>query len=193
MEDATRHTLSKIVEKAEKLRRFGFEKHIREVGLGFRGSKNDDGTWEIELGVPDEKERDAFILTFRLFYQKNEPISLFNLDKVCTDINLSTDFKSKILEIRSLFLEFLDGSSEYTVHLFEDHPTRRDMFEAYFYGMLLHTNSQSDEVRFKHWTRDDLRRDLFEQEISRFLLYVLELIYSLENCCIEELQKSVIG
>ena len=74
MRDETRTILEQLVGKAHKLREFKYDEHVKKTGLNFKGTRVDDDSWVFDFGIPDVKEQDAFLLTFRMFIQKNESI-----------------------------------------------------------------------------------------------------------------------
>ncbi|MFZ5905027.1 MAG: hypothetical protein ACOYZ8_15895 [Chloroflexota bacterium] len=86
LDEKTRLTLGDLIEQAEKLDRLGFSEHVKRIGLGFRISKKENDAWLIHFSLPDEKEMDATLFTFRLFNQQNEAYSfhrLSTLGSVC--------------------------------------------------------------------------------------------------------------
>jgi hypothetical protein len=186
----TKQKLATIVEKADKLRDFSFEKHVAQKGLNFKGTMQEDGTWLLEFGIPDAKERDAFLLTFRLFYQENEPISFPNLPKLLNDPSLSGSFRNQIEAIRQGYFDYISGYSNYTVKLFEGHPTRKQMIDVGLYGGLAHTNRPERIEQYHIWARDDIRASLFEQEFAAFLVRILGFIYQLSDACKGELERN---
>jgi hypothetical protein len=186
----TKRILDLIVDKANKLRDFSFETHVAQTGLGFKGTIQDDGTWLLEFGIPDVKERDAFLLTFRLFYQENEPISFPNLTDLFDDLSLSDEYKNEVTATRQIYFDYINGSSSYTVDLFEGHPTRKQMLDVGLYGGLVHTNRPDRTTQFHIWASDDIRANLFEQEFTSFLIRILGLIYPLSDSCQQELNRN---
>ena len=189
MEKKTRELLELVVEKAEKLRTFNFDSHVHEAGLGFHAERQADGSWTIELGLPDEKERDAFILTFRFFHQQNEATSFNRILDVANDPAISIHWQEEVARLRGLYFDFLDCHSDYTVNLFEGQPTRAQMLDIGLYGGLAHANRPNKVLQYRQWTRDELRAGLFHQEFARILVQVLGLIYQLSPLCSEELER----
>jgi hypothetical protein len=188
MNKETKQTLKVIIEKANKLRDFSFEKHVAQIGLNFKSTRQEDGSWLLEFGIPDTKERDAFLLTFRLFYQENEMISFPNLLKLLDDPSLSKEYKNQVVAIRQAYFDYINGYSDYTVELFDDHPTRKQMIDVGLYGGLAHTNRPERIEQYHIWARDDIRASLFEQEFTRFLVRILGLIYQLADSSQSELK-----
>jgi len=190
MHDETRETLQLIVDKAEKLRGYAFERHVSETGLDFSAKRLADDSWEIDFGQPDEKERDAFLLTFRLFYQRNEPMSFLRLEHLLNDPDLSTEFRSVASQVRASFLGYLQGHSRYTVELFEGQPTRKQMIDVGLYGGIAHANDPVTVGQYRQWTRDGIRAALFHQEFIKFLVVILGMIYALGDAARAELLSS---
>ena len=109
LDEKTIHLLEDLIEQAEKLERLEFHEHVKKSGLGFNMIKQEDDSWVIDFGLPDEKERDATLFTFRLFNQHNEGYSFHRLDQLLKNQYLSDDFKNKISSIRQAYFQYLDG------------------------------------------------------------------------------------
>ena len=189
MNKQTLECLELIVEKAEKLRAFGLESQVREVGLGFSAQRQADDTWQIEFGLPDEEKRDAFVLTFRFFHQANEPTSFHRILDVGNDPDLSDHWRQEAARLRQAWFEYLDGHSDYTVNLFEGQPTRGQMLDIGLYGGLTHANRAQRVDQYREWTRDGVRANLFWQEFTGIMLTLLKLIYELCDLSRLELQQ----
>ena len=99
MKEKTSQALSDLVDRANKLKRYSLEKHIAEIGSGFRGHKSKDGNWAIEFDIPDEKELDASLLTLRLFTQQKEPFSFHKLEHLAWTnlITSSTTYTGRLI------------------------------------------------------------------------------------------------
>lgn len=175
MKDETRQTLMLLVEKTNRLKSFKFDEHVKQVGLGFKGTRNDDDEWVIEFGLPDDEKFDSFILTFRFFYQDGESISFKSLKRFLNDSELSSEWKDGVSKARRAYFDFLRGYSEYTVKLFEGHPTRQEIIETVLYGQAAHANPEKIK-RLKQWTADDIRSNLLQQEFTGMLVQILGLI-----------------
>src|SRR5829696_4428273 len=152
MRDETRVILQQLVEKAQKLRDFRFDEHVKSIGLNMQATRTDNDEWVFDFGIPDVKEQDAFLLTFRLFIQKNESISFLNLQRLLGDDELSAEFREGIETVYRSYSNYLDSHSDYTVELFEGYPNRRQMLETVLYGDLAHSNNSERVERFKNWS-----------------------------------------
>lgn len=175
MKDETRQTLMLLVEKANRLKSFKFDEHVRQVGLGFNGTRNDEDEWVIEFGLPDDEKIDSFILTFRFFYQDGETISFSSLGRFLNDPELSPEWKNGVSGARRAYFDYLKGYSEYTVELFEGHPTRHEILDTVLYGQAAHANPEKIQ-RLKQWAADDIRANLLLQEFTGMLVQILGLI-----------------
>jgi hypothetical protein len=190
MQQETKQVLELLIQKADELEDLKFIEHVKEVGLGFRGTRTENDEWEIDFGLPDKKERDAFLFTFRLFIQKNEPYSFQNLGRLKSDPSLSSHFKSELEKVLNVYSNFLNGHSEYTVNLFDGHPTRDDMLRTVLYGGMAHTNSPVSMQRFKNWSRDDIRGNLLLQEFTAILVQVMVFIRYISGLSKKELESN---
>ncbi len=186
MKDETRQTLMLLVEKANRLISFKFDEHVKGVGLGFNGTRTDEDEWVIEFGLPDDEKIDSFILTFRFFYQEGESISFSSLSRFLNDPELSSEWKNGVSKARKAFFDYLKGYSEYTVELFDGHPTRHEILDTVLYGRAAHANPEKIK-RLKQWTADDIRANLLIQEFTGMLVQILVFIKYLGELSEKEL------
>lgn len=176
MKNETRRVLELFVEKANKLRDFRFDEHVKIVGLGWKATRLEEDRWALDFGLPDVKERDAFLLTFRLFIQDNEPYSFKNIGKLSDDASLSSEFASELTKVLRAYSNYMNSQSGYTVKLFDGHPTREDMLKTALYGGLAHTNNPGLMQKFKDWSCDDIRANLLLQEFAAILVQMMVFI-----------------
>jgi hypothetical protein len=188
MEDETRKILEALIRKAHKISGFGFDEHVKRTGLNFNITRTDKNDYIVEFGLPDEKELDAFVLTFRMFTQPNESFSFSNIHGLLRDKGLSTEFREGVISLRRGYFDYLNSHSEYTVELFEGHPTRSQILQTVLYGELVHINDPDTVQRFQIWSRDDIRASLLMQEFTSILLQILTSIKHLADLCEKELK-----
>jgi hypothetical protein len=187
MKDETRVILQRLVEKAQKLREFKFDEHVKNIGLNMQAKQTEDNEWIIDFGIPDVKEQDSFILTFRMFIQANEAISFPNIHGLLRDNELSSELREGIKSVRRAYFNYLNSHSDYTVELFDGRPTRRQMLETVLYGGLAHGNDPETVQRFKLWSRDGIRANLLMQEFTSILLQILVFIKFIADLSEKEL------
>ena len=190
MKQKTLQILEDLIQRARKLGRFGLDNHISEIGLGFhvrRGSS--DELVYVEFDLPDEKERDASLLTLRLFTQHNEPFSFPQLGYLANDPDLSDKFRDFLRDARKSYYSFLNGYPEMIEPgFFEEgvHPTRMDIFNVVI-GIISHAKDLKKRQKYEHWARDDIREGVLLQEFSRIVQVLLRWIYQLADRCEQEL------
>lgn len=189
MKNNTKQTLEYIIEKANELRDFEFEKHVEKTGLGFQIMKQDDGSSIINFGTPDIKELNSFLVTFRMFYNETDMISIPKLLKIFNDPSLSKEYKDQVVGLRKDFFDYINSYSAYTVNYFEGHPTRKQMIDVGFNSGKFHLNRQKMIDQYKKWTRININVPIFWQEFTRFIIYILGIIYLLAEFCQEELNR----
>ena len=107
MKNETRVILQQLVEKAQKLRDFRFDEHVKSVGLSMQAKRTEDEEWVIDFGLPDVKEQDAFLLTFRMFIQQNESISFQNIHGLLRDNELSKELRDGIISVRRAYFNYI--------------------------------------------------------------------------------------
>jgi hypothetical protein len=193
LRERTYRALQDLVEKANKLKRYGLDKHIAKIGSGFRGQQSEDGSWIFEFDIPDEKELDASLFTLRLFTHQKEAFSFHGLERLLRDDGLSADLRNKLPSLRREYFDFLQaypqgiepGFFEPGVHL-----TNGDLFAVVLNGGMGHTNDPSKRNRFQFWTRDGIRANILLQAFARIVLRVLLFIYRMDDVCERELASS---
>jgi hypothetical protein len=193
LKESTSHTLRDLVDKANKLKRYGLEQHIMKVGSGFRGQRSEDGSWILEFDIPDEKELDASLGTLRLFTQQKEALSFHRLDRLFKDNGLSDSLRSGLISLRKEYFDFLkDFPSGVEPGFFEPeiHLTNGDIFSVVVNGEMSHTGDAKKRKKFQIWTRDDVRANVLLQVFARIVLKILLLIYQTAELCEKELALS---
>lgn len=190
MKDETRIILEQLVEKAHKLRDFKFDEHAQTVGINFKGTRVNDDGWILDFGIPDVKEQDAFLLTFRMFIQGNESISFRKIHELLRDKELSNEMQEGIGLVCQAYSNYLNSHSDYTVNLFDGHPTRGQILETVLYGGLAHGNNPKTVQRFKNWARDGIRANLLMQEFTSILIQLLVFINHIADISEKEMQAN---
>jgi hypothetical protein len=193
MKSENRELFETLIDKAEKLKNLGFIDHVLSIGFGFKGKRTSNDEWEIEFGLPEVKDRDAFLFTFRLFIQRNEKYSFLNLDKLIVDMDFSEEWRIGASKILDSYLSYLNGYEEYTVNLFDGHPTREEILRTVLYGGLGHTNAPDKIAKYRVWTSDDVRANLLMQTFVAIVINVYKLILAFSSLCHDELARNPIG
>ena len=184
MKQETIEVLKNYIEQANILRSYNFEEHVKEKGLGFSGKRTEDNAWIIEFGLPDLKDRNAFILTFRLFIQRNESICFDNLPKLFQDPDISPNLITEVTKGCTAYTNYLNSYSHYSVEIFDGHPTRSEMLVTVLYGgNIAHTNNPKLAQKYKLWTHNDICANILLQEFTSILVQVLVIIKYIADAC----------
>ena len=194
MDKNTREILEALVENVETLKSFNFEKHVQKIGLGFEARRTNDNNWVIEFKLPDDKELHAFLFKFRLFIQRNEPISLFKLQDLMADTGLSENWKIKARAALNGFLIYYHSHPEDIAELFGNAPTHGEILDIFLYGELAHTglNPKFKYKRqmYKKWTGNEFISHILTQKFIEITLEVFKILVDLDAITQEELYKN---
>jgi len=189
MEQQTRKILEALVNKAHKIIDYGFDEHVKRIGLNFQITRADGDDYLVEFGLPDEKELDAIVLTIRMFTQSNESFSFQNVHGLLRDQGLSNEFRQGLISVRRAYFDYMNSHSEYTVELFEDHPRRSEIFQTVLYGNLAHIHDPETVRKFQNWSSDDIKASLLMQEFTSITLQILVFIKQLASISESELKS----
>lgn len=106
-------------------------------------------TWDYtESGVrvnskilgPDDEPISAFILKYRLFIQNKDDISLGNMDKIYSEIDLDKEYYEKFKSYRQSINDILDKPSN--VQLNKHVVTIREIHAMFIYGVWTHLDEK---------------------------------------------------
>ncbi len=171
-------------EKANKLEGLHFTKNMIGYKSGIKYSVDKGQITKIERTGPDNEDIDAFVLTFRLFIQDNEKISLHNMANIYQKLpiggNLVQQFKNEYTKIN----QFLDNPVNEFIRL--PTTTNRYLMEVFIYGGLAHTNNKKKAI-YDSWCSDQLF-PLFEEAFVNIVTDVLSTIIK-----IRKLNEEVLG
>ena len=192
MKEKTSRTLHDLVERASKLKRYGLERHIGEIGSSFWGQMSEDGSWIFEFDIPDEKELDASLYTLRLFTQQKEAFSFNQLNQIIRDPELSTRGQTGLAALQKEYFDFLQTyPSGIESDFFEPevHLTNGDIFFVVL-SKMSHEYDSIKRQKFQIWSRDGIRANVLLQAFARIVFKVLSIIYRMADLCEEELAFS---
>lgn len=195
MRDTTSAILKTFVEKANKLKALGFEQHVKETGMGFRFNREPNSeVWTAEFDQVGLMERDAFLLTFRLFILQNEPISFHQIKKFINSPELSSEWRADVGKAIRDFFEYYKGYPENIQDLWGKRPSRMEIVDTVLNGNLAHTalgrTYGEKRRRFEEWTRDPLRKEILFQTFTGIVLIVSAYIYRIADRTAIELENT---
>ena len=162
------------------------------VGLGFSINRAEDGEgWITEFGQADEKERDAFLLTFRLFIQQNEPISFHGLKGLRNSPELSDGWRNKVGQAVQAYFKYYNEYPANIQDLWGKRPTHGEILDTVLNGALGHTGLNEQyrhkRERFREWTRDGIRENVLLQAFTHIVVSISQLIYHVADLTDTEL------
>lgn len=121
--------------KVDRLNQLSFTEHVKTVktGITISSKRDDEGNFTsgIERRGRSQESVEAFILTFRLFLQDNEPISIRRLSEHYSAGVVSPELEKEFAEIRSVLNRYLNDVHEFRLKENEKILTRREMLEMY--------------------------------------------------------------
>lgn len=194
MKDTTRKALELFIEKADHLMSRRFMQAIIAGGgtnltLRFRreGELEDGKGWlEMHRTGPDQEAIEAFVLTYRQFFQHNDRFSFFSLAKspVLSDSGLSNEWKQRFTETWTDLQECLNTTAEFVLDGVA--PTYGYLLEVFIYGGLAHTTPDK-RATFEEWRSDPMLYGLLEHSFIGTLMIVLRGIWEVRQCSAKEL------
>lgn len=101
----------------------------------------------------DEDDRDAFVLSLRLFMQNNDRISVYNISQIIEDLPLSESVKDPFRHNRAELNRYLDERPFFTA--FGEPETNRALLNTIIYGDLSHFDANLRPALIR-WMNDPL-------------------------------------
>ncbi|MDA0256958.1 MAG: hypothetical protein O3C25_04355 [Chloroflexi bacterium] len=147
MDAESRRSLRLFNERAARLRGSRFLAEVEQatsVSATFKWEAG--GSLETSSTMPDREAVEAFALTFRLFLQNNERVSIRRIAEIYDQPWVGIDVAARFRRARTSLNEFLD---EPTFIIFNNRRlTRRNVVDVFLYGDLAHTEKSAE---FEAW------------------------------------------
>jgi len=121
----------------------------------------------------DQDELDAFVLSYRLFTQDNDPLSIGSLSKIYASAWMPAEARQNFDEARRRLNEYLDSKA--TVEFGDIKISIRDLVDIIVYGGLAHSNPRKAEI-FESWEKSGVMGFIW----AEFFAYMRELMEVLE-------------
>ncbi|WP_269521314.1 hypothetical protein [Alteromonas sp. BMJM2] len=171
--------------KAKKLLSSSFVKSYQNnSGVDFSWKRGED--LSIKQRGPDQEQIDAFVLTFRFFIQKNEPISFYSMAEAFKSEFVSDELKEKFSDAKNHLNSYLDSNSMFKIG---EHITRRELLYVFIYGELSHSDREKRE-KYNDWMSNQFLAAFMKNEFTSILFEVLNVISYTGGICEEVLQQS---
>lgn len=186
MTDETRLQLRAFVERAERVLRSSYVKHVMEQPEPptITMKTVPDQGFMITNNLPDEEARDALLLTARMFVQNKDSVSFGSMAKLDGDPGLSQEWKDRMNAIRSALNTRLDKPSWF--HIDGVHCTERDIFNTLLYGHFAHSDEKY-VAKYRTWRANPLGYPYIDWQFHMTLLALLRAVNHLLNITVMEL------
>ncbi|TFH89389.1 hypothetical protein [Vibrio ouci] len=173
----SKEILELFVVKADKLLVSSFSKEMQ------KGQRVKVGKEVIDYVGPTDEELDAFLLTHRLFFQKNEPIRINNLHTHYENLGVNESELEQLREIQEWIFNYWHSDSPLVYN--KERINNWKFYEAFLYGDLAHTNNAENRKRFKDWTKTTISKESsyfdFRQILGVTLMVIAQLKYLTEG------------
>jgi hypothetical protein len=151
--DTEIETLKLFINRAERVLRSRLSQNVLSQQLGCKFSwKVGEGT-TIEYPDCHEDDRDAFVLSLRLFIQNKDRISIYNVSQIIEDLPLSDAVKEPFRQQRAELNRYLDLHPIFTA--FGEPKNYRELLYTLVYGDLSHFDPKLRPMLLK-WMADPL-------------------------------------
>jgi len=129
-------TLKIFVERAERVLRTRLVQQVLSRQLSCRMDWKEGQGMTIDYPDCHEDDRDAFVLSLRLFIQNNDKISIYNIAKIIEDLPFSDAIKAPFHEQRSELNRYLDATPFFRAGA--EPKNYRELLNTIIYGDLSH-------------------------------------------------------
>lgn len=165
-------TLQLFNEKADKLESLSFTKELYNSGTTI--SYNQGQSLQVERYGPDDESIDAFVLTIRFFVQKNETISIQNIEGLYSGLPICASLTAKLIDARTKTNAALDQITPISLNGVD--LSSKYIFDIFLYGGLAHANKKK-RIVFDSWKQNSMLFPLLESEFIRAIGIHLNMIF----------------
>jgi hypothetical protein len=137
----------------------------------------------------NQDEIDAFVLTFRLFTQDNDRISLHRLSKIyASDWMAGGNARECFEDARKDFNDYLDSAA--TIMFGNNAISIRSIADIVIYGGLAHTNAEKSEI-FESWAQSGMMGFIWAEffAYARHAVEILQYLRSLNAGVLDHIDK----
>jgi hypothetical protein len=191
MRQDTFEAINLFIEKTEKLKSFDFVKFPKSPQFNWTWNL---GNEKIEIIGPRDQDVDAFILTYRFFFDGKEHCSFRWLaDHVLDDSSLSENWKNEFCKLRESLNYYLDSYPPIKV-TDDNYPspmTNREIKDLILFGDLSHaTWNTKNREKFKRFMSHKATNGLLTLQFIGILYVTFDMIIKLSEFSKLELEKN---
>lgn len=176
MRNETRLILELFVEKADILETRNFYRLVAKNGISLNIKWTAGQAMEARAISPDSEALAALIVTFRMFIQRNDRISISRLGDLLVDPSLSEDWKAQFCDVRDKVNQGLDKAYPISIMVNGLTPTAREIMDVFIYGDIAHTNELKRQT-FLKWKQIPVAFSLLHHVFLEIMMNMLEKIH----------------
>jgi hypothetical protein len=174
-------------EKSAELRASRFVQMATHEDAGFSIHFGADKPLTVVRTGPDDEALRAFVLTFRLFIQDNEPCSVRNIAHVYERLDVPAERKTLVALARADLNTYLDAATFIAVGKDETRLTRRRIMDVFVYGTLAH-NKKEKRIVLDSWRGALGMWPIIYNELVQIVMRCLQIFAWLEKTNIQTLE-----
>ena len=187
MTDETREAMQLFVEKALRVLNGPYMRYLHEHESKWNINWTLGGPVKFKHVTPDTDAVDALVMTFRMFMQKHDRISLRDMTKIVDDPDVSQEWKDHFTYARSVLNKYLDGSPAMDLRPEGKMLTGKVIVETFLYGEYAHTEKKHRDQYLK-WKQDALMFSLICFAFDKVVIDMLKTINYVCGLCELELE-----
>lgn len=179
-----------LIEKTEKLKSYNFIKNPKLSS--FEWSDN-DGNETLMINGHSDESIEAFILTYRFFFDKKEHCSFFWLfNNVLDDPGLSDNWKNEFCFFRQNLNKYLNSYPDFKVtnSFYQSPMTNKDILDLFLYCDLSHATWVPDNrKKFNKLMSTKISKGFFKTQFIVILYITFYEVMKLSELCELELKN----
>lgn len=186
MQNKTRQILQKLVEKADEISHSRLVQTLQRDGLELNiHYEGESGVTRITYTDVDREALQAFILTFRMFYDGTDLIALRKLPQL-VNADLSKNWRRGIQQVNGWLMKYLADVPSPTFVIDSNPLTKKDILTTFLYGDFSHI---SEMFTFEEWKKIELMFPLLKQELYTILMDIVTAIEFIAKVARAELKN----
>jgi hypothetical protein len=185
LKEESRKILERFIEKADYIESLSYLDEGEHI-LGMTAQKTDQG-WEVTFAQPSDEQRDALLLTLRLFVQDKDQISIRRLSGLYSDPGISGVWKDEHREIRAKLNHRLQQTA---AEGRKGKITYWDVFRIFLYGKIAHDNPDNESRKlFEKWVTDPMEFEILHSTFHEVVIWMVTAIINISWTSKEELAR----
>ncbi|WP_409439944.1 hypothetical protein [Psychromonas sp. GE-S-Ul-11] len=173
----SKEVLELFVSKADKLIASSFSKQMQKE------HKVTIGAEVLDYVGPTDEGLDAFLLTHRLFFQRNEHFRINNLHSHFKKLKADDNKLEALIEMQAWIKKYWNSDSPLIYD--GERMSNWDIYQGFLYGDLAHTNNIEHREKFIAWTKNTISKESsyfdFRDILGKTLIIIAQTKYLTED------------